>query len=241
MKCMKNYILAFVLLFSLVSHAQDNSMMKIPPVDSVFSPKLTGDNFMEKKQYVGNQYYGPDWNAGVVLLESGDSVPVRHLKYNGLFDQLIWLNMYNYKYAIDKNSVREFWLSDDLRMLHFKKLKPWSNQSDSLISIYGEVAFEGKNYALYIQRQITTQWPQYVYEDNKRIQYDVLKLTPVYFIQKPDHAFIRLNKLSNRVVIKAFVKENIDKTKLKTIIKTNHLNLKSEKDFQTLIEQLDVN
>jgi hypothetical protein len=234
---MKKYLyIPLLFLICVLTAAQNNAILKIPEVDSVFASRITGSFFLERKQYFGDQYYNFDWAEGNILLTTGEMVSVKFLKYNGLFDELIWLNAYNYKFKVDKSFISEFWLKDiEDSYIHFKRFN--FNTNDSVQSFFAEVKVEGK-ISLYVQRKITPQWPEYLVVNNVRVQYDVLKPTPIYYIKLPSDQYIILNKLHRRTFLKSFPDK---KQAINKLINVNHLNIKNEVDFVRLIELMNEN
>ncbi|MDD2797266.1 MAG: hypothetical protein PHV20_01605 [Bacteroidales bacterium] len=234
---MRNFI--YLLLFSicLTSNAQINVVSRIPAPDSTFEPKLTGELFFESQLVIGDQYFNKEWASCDILLTTDELIRDKSAKYNGLYDELIWLNNCNFgKFKIDKSSIKEFWLKNIVgEDIHFKKVNVNAAEKDSLQTIFVEVATEG-NISFYIHHKISLQWPQYMVDDNVRRKYDVLKATPVYYIKLPSNRYEIITKLRKKELLHLFPEHQ---NAISKIIKDNRLNLKLESDFVKAIELLN--
>lgn len=218
-------------------NAQTNDGSKVLEVDSIFASKLTGEFFYEGKQYIGEQYFNKEWTKGDVLLSNGEMIHDKLLKYNGLFDELVWLNTYNFgKFKLDKLFVKEFWLNNlNGSDIHFKRINISDSSKVSEKDIFAEVKVEGK-LSLYIQRDITTQWPQSILVDNVLYKYDVLEAEPKYYIELPTNHYLLMKKLRRLSFLRLFPEK---KKAINKIIRENHLNIKIESDFVKLIELMN--
>ncbi|MFA6580613.1 MAG: hypothetical protein WCS79_02310 [Paludibacter sp.] len=234
---MKNYIFISMLMICISLNAQTNDLLKAPEVDSIFSSKLTGEFFYESKQYIGSQFFNKEWTDGDILLSTGEMIHDKFLKYNGLLDELVWLNKYNYgKFKLDKSFVKEFWLKNvNGSNLHFIKINVSDTSKVSGQDIFVEVEVEGK-LSLYIQRKITKQWPQDVLVDNVLYRYDFIEATPKYYIKLPSNEYLVMTKLRRLAFLRLFPEK---KKAISKIIRENHLNIKIESDFVKVIELMN--
>lgn len=234
---MKKYLYISFLLICFTSNAQTEVISKVPEIDSVFSTKLTGEFFIERKQYIGEQYFNKDWIIGDILLTTGEMIYNKSLKYNGLFDELIWLNTFNYGiFKLDKSFISDFWLKNTKGSnIHFKQICVSNNSKDSIHNIFMEVCVEGK-VTLFIQRKISIQWPQYLIVNEVRQKYDVIEAAPEYFIKLPSNQFLKISKLQRKAFLRLFPDQ---KKAISRIISDNHLNINIESDFIKVIELIN--
>ena len=234
---MKHFICISVLFICISTNAQINVRTIVPDVDSTFLPKLTGEFFYEGRQYVGDQYYNKDWVNGDILLSTGVMVYDKFLKYNGLFDELIWMNTTNFGiFKLDKTFVREFWLKNVLgSTIHFKQIDVSEANSSHKSDIFVEVGTEGKM-SLYIQHKITVGGSENVSKNNILCSFDVLEATPRYYIKLPSASYFRMTKIRRRAFLKLFPEK---KKAIGKIIRDNHLNISQESDFVKLIELMN--
>jgi len=234
---MKHSIYILFLFVCIASNAQTNVLQRIPDIDSTFSAELTGEFFFESKQYIGEQYFNNDWWDGDVLLSSGQRVNGKLLKYNGLFDELIWLNNSNYgKFKLDKLSVDEFWMRKKTGdTIHFKRINVGDTTSIHRMGIYTEVMVTG-TLSLCIQRKISAVGYEDEYKNKVLGRYYNLKSKPLYYIKLPENQYLLINKLSNTSFLKLFPDK---KDALSKIIRDNHFNAKNENEFVKLIELIN--
>jgi hypothetical protein len=234
---MRHYIYISLLFICIATSAQVNVRTQIQAVDSTFLPKLTGDFFYESKLYLGEQYYNKDWMTGDILLSTGAMVYDKSLKYNGLFDELIWLNETNFgKFKIDKPFVREFWLKNNpYSTVHFKQINLNEPGNINRQDIFAELRVEG-NLSLFIQRKISINRTEFRYVNNVLCQYDVITATPLYYIKLPSNQYLMLTKLRRRAFLKLFPEK---KKRIAKIIRTNDLDVSVESDFVKLIELMN--
>lgn len=229
-------IMLFVSINTLIS--QSDWVNKIPDVDTVFAPVLTGNYFIEKRNYVGDQYLNSQWAEGDILLCTDQLLRVKSLKYNGLHDELIWLNNLNLNtFKIDKAYIKEFWLRNiQGRDLHFKRIKFPVLTTDSVTDMLTEVLTEGV-YSLYKQHSITTQWPQYKVIDKIRVKYDVLKYTPFYLIKTPPGQVVKLTHISRKNLNKLLPAEE---RRINNILRKEEFILRDEGDLIRLINGMNL-
>lgn len=219
------------------ANAQTNIIPITPDVDSIFAPKLTGDFFFENTHYIGEQYFNKDWAEGDILLSNGLLVTNKSLKYNGLKDELIWLNSSNFgKFRLDRSSVSEFWLKDISGLTsHFKRINVRDSSFTHQSDIFAEVKAEGK-YSLYIQRKVIIVGSEVVKLEKGMYSFDDLKITPRYYIKFPSNQYAMLTKLRRKAILKLFPE---NKGTVVKIIKENRLKVRVESDFVRLIELMN--
>ena len=235
---MKHYINILFLFICISTNAQMNVVQIVPEIDSTFSSKLMGDVFYENRNYVGSQFFNSDWWEGDILLSSGEMVNGKHLKYNGLLDELIWLNTRNLgKFKLDKSFVAEFWLRNTLGTnYHFKQIKVGDAKDIQQQSFFAEVKVEGE-LSLYIYHKISVVGSVNVRKDNVLLNYNNLENERIYYIKQPSDSFIALHKIRRQ----SFVSHFPQKAKtINRIIKANDLNIKLEDDFIRLIRLMNI-
>ena len=234
---MKHSIYISLLLICISVNAQTNVAPKVPEVDSIFSAKLTGDFFFEGKQYIGEQFYNKDWTEGNILLSTGENIYVKAIKYNGLFDELIWLNTFNYgKFKLDKAFIDEFWFKNTLGdNTHFKRINVCDTINVHRPDIFVEVAVQGK-VTLYIQRKISIVGSENVSKNSITYSYDNIEAAPKYYIKLSSNHYLTMNKVRRRAFLNLFPEK---KKTISKIIRDNRLNIKIESDFIKVIELMN--
>lgn len=233
---MRHFIFLACILFSVSANSRLNTFPPVTDVDSIFSRRLTGETFMDLMKYNGNQYINDDWVEGDILLSTGEKVYGNKIKYNGLLDEVIWLNSSGLReYKLDKQLISEFWYKNIRgESIHFKKLsvvKASNNQSE----IFAEVAAEGK-VSLYIQRRITKVDGENRFKEDRLYAFDILGPEPLYYIKLPSNNFAVMSKITRNSFLKLFPTER------KSIIKVlnkNHVNFKTESSVVRAIELIN--
>lgn len=225
------------LMMSISINAQSNLITKSYDEDTIFSPKLTGEVFYENKQYVGEQYFISDWVKGDILLKTGSIVYNKSIKYNGLFDEVIWLNTSNFsKYKLDKSFITDFWLKKiQGDTIHFKRINADETNGNHPTDIFVQVGIEGK-VSLYIQHKIRIVSEDYMYHNDKLFYYNNIANRPLYFIRLPSTGLTCLNRIHKRTFLKLFPEQ---RKRIGKLLKDHHLNFKTENDLIKVIGLLN--
>jgi hypothetical protein len=157
-------------------------------------PRLTGEVFVEHT-YKGNQYLTDEWCTGAIVLVTGDTIHGLKLKYNGLFDEVIWLNTNNFnKFKVDKPSISEFWLlQKDSGSVHFKKLAV-TKPEDKTQYLYLETICEGK-LSMYCLRKIKKYGVDQETIEGMHYELEVIVPDPVYYFRLPSGEWVWMRKL----------------------------------------------
>ena len=237
---MKQFLFILILLVSSMLNAQTNSMNEIidsNKTDTVFHANLTGEAFIEYRGFKGDQYYFNDWMKSDILLSTGEKLYDIKLKYNGLLDEVIWLNTaIPGLFKLDKASINDFWLKPALdNAIHFKRIivneSPNTHQAD----IFAQVAVEGK-ISLYIHRKINILEVQTITLDGKLYPYKIIGPTPNYYIKMSSNKYFLMTSLHRNSLLKLFPDQKKDIIKLQ---KQFHINLKTESGLCEMINLLN--
>jgi hypothetical protein len=204
--------------------------------DSLFQTKLTGEAFVEYRGFRGEQYFNAEWAESDILLSTKEMVHGAKLKYNGMFDEVVWLNT-NIPglYKLDRPLIKEFWLNKIASQpIHFKRI----NVNDSTMrhsDIYAEVAVEGK-VSLYIQRKISVTDVLAIPHDGKLYPLKFIGPTPVYYVKFPTGTYSVMNRLSRRLFIKLFPEQ---KKLITRLVRQNDIDLRTENGLSEIINLLN--
>lgn len=226
--------LLLLLCFSIVSIQAQSALETILPArDTVFAPKLTGKFYYDNKQVIGEPFVQLDWTRAHVILEDADTIENKLLKYNGLIDNFVWLNTWNYALAeLDRKSIKEVWF-EEMPVVVFRKMYP-NDLSDSVKNFFAELHFDGR-YKLYTRHRMIHGWPVYKMIDNIRRKYDVLLYKPLYYIELPSGKQLVLDKISLRDLYK---KAPGLKPQIQAIIRKYHLKLRNIVELNQLVQRL---
>jgi len=234
---MKHYLYFAFLLMCIPIHAQTNVGMSVPAIDSTFSAKLTGEFFFEGRQYIGEQYNTKNWIQSDILLSTGEMIYNVSIKYNGLFDEVIWMNTTNFGiFKLDKSFIQEFWIKNEPdSSIHVKRINVSGSDTDHQPDVFVEVVVESK-LSLYIQRKISIVGSETIYRNDAFRQFETIEPTPVYYIKLPSNHYLTLNKIRRRAFLKLFPE---NKKAISKIIRVNDLDISVESDFVKLIELMN--
>ncbi len=235
---MKKYIfLLFCVVNSIFLSGQNKIVNIIPAIDTIFTPKLTGSFFIEPKQYIGEQFYNNEWIEGDILLASGNEIKNELLKYNGVYDELIWLNQQNFSaFKVDKYLVKEFRIRNKMNeKVRFKQFYPAIADNDSSESIFAEVITEGE-LSLYIQHKIAVKSPDYIVVNNIRKKYETLLYSPIYYLKLNNGKLLKLTQPGKKSFLKLFPEQQ---KSIKKIIAAERLNIKHQEDFIQLVKLMN--
>ncbi len=234
---MKNTIFFSLLVFCIPIFSQNNLYVGTSNVDSVFAPKLTGETFTEYKRFKGNQFITDDWMESEILLAAGQVVHNKNIKYNGLLDQVIWLNPVNsIQVILDKLSINEFWYRNLTgETVRFRRIEIVDPASGHHTQVFAEAAVEGK-ISFYIQHRIMKTETENIIENKITYNIDVLGSKPIYYIKLPSGSYFAASHITKHSFLKLFPEQRNAITKL---LNKNHLNFRTESAIIKTIELLN--
>lgn len=234
---MKHTIFFTLLMFCIPALGQTNLPVGVSKVDSVFAPKLTGETYIEFKRFKGDPFITDDWMESDILLVSGQMVHKKNIKYDGLQDQVVWLNPVNTnKYTLDKLAISEFWYTNTMgEPVHFRRLSVADTKTGRISEVFAEAIIEGK-ISFYIQHRIMKVEAENIIEDNKTFTIDVLGKKPLYYIKLPSGSYFVTGSITKNSFLKLFPDQRKAISKL---LNKNHLNFHTESEVKKVIELLN--
>ncbi len=234
---MKHTIFFTLLMFCIPALGQINLPVGLTNVDSVFAPRLTGEMYTEFKRFKGNPFITDDWMESEILLATGQIVHKKDIKYNGLLDQVVWLNPVNSNQVIlDKLSLNEFWyVNMKGEQVHFRRIDIVESATGHHSQVFAEAAVEGK-ISFFIQRRIMRVEAENIIEDNKTYSIDVLEPKPLYYIKLPSGTYFVTGRITRHSFLKLFPDQRKVISKL---LSKNHLNFRSESALIKTIELMN--
>jgi hypothetical protein len=167
--------------------------------------------------YKGDSFYN-DWTYGEILLTNGEKITGLLLRYEGYLDQLLWLREDFIPCIVCKACINGFNLYDDsnnvLASFTIKKGIRLPLENDSA-NCFFHTLVEGE-YSFYAFRRVGRLPDAFKLVDNTRY----------YIFNNDRYERIKLNM--HDLLSVSF----IDKTRMKSIIKTNKIRLRNnEKEF----------
>ena len=200
-------------------------------LDSVFEPKLPGEEYTPLPGLVGSQYYNNEWVLGNLELVNGKKICNKLLKYNGFIDEALWLpndSDATSQIKLDKLSVADFWIQNPTgKSAHFKRINTKKIYQSDSTDIFAEVITEGK-FSLYIFRKISVIEDKNLVAKGKFYYTAKLGQTPIYYIKQPTGQFYSLYKIKKKYFLNLFGEQRNDINKL---LKKNNQRIRTESDL----------
>jgi hypothetical protein len=230
---MARAILYFILIFFVADiYGQTINL------DSIFEPRLCGEMFHLRTGVRGKQFYNDAWAVSDIKLSSGEWVFNKKLKYNGLMDDVIWLQTDSFRQIkLEKNFIDEFCFKDySGKSVRFKRIKMKLAQVIDSSDIFVEILAE-KKASLYVFRNVKIEGTDNHIEGGVLYSYDILVPRPLYILNLPDGETVSFKKIRRRILLNALTDKY--KTIFRNIIQHNHLTMRTEDDLVKLIDLLN--
>jgi len=141
---------------------------------------------------------------GEVYLGNNHTVKTKNLRYNGYFDQLVYLNSGNsQQIKIDKEQVERFCLYNSVNSYCFKKIKIRKELSltPDTITVYAQVLFESK-ISLYAHRNVEITGT--VIDSKCNCYKDVYTNKYMYYFKTQNGKTIGFKRFKKKDIIKLF-------------------------------------
>lgn len=225
-----------LLFFSLLLIA--SSYKGYSQSESIYEPKLTGYTYVENRSYRGEQFLTTDWVNGDLYLSTGEVVHNKKIKYNGLLDELIWLNTeIPGVFCIDKSIISEFHFNDiDGYKRKFFKININDSVDLERKDVFVEELVKGK-ISLYAKRSVIISDVMMIERDRKLYPLNFLSAAPIYYIHI-NNTFVRLTKVNKSVFVKLFLS---NKNEIKKLLSKNKIDLKTENGLISMIQLMNSN
>lgn len=224
----KIFLLAVYSMGSFGSYAQLKYSADTVPSRFFLIERLTGEKYMDVGHRNTGLYFIEDWTPGKIIFDSGEELDNLSLHYNGCIDQLLWLKDKTVQIILYKNNISEFFLNKSNVSYHFKKYKIKSANDST--EVYSQQLYDGKVKLMVIRR---TKLDSEAF--NEEMLYYVYVPRPVFYLLI-GNKFIMLRRARIRSLYNAFPYK---KDSLRKIIRQKHLKAKNEKDFITVIHELE--
>ena len=202
---------------------------------SIYTPKLTGELFIEKT-YKGSEYVTQEWTNSRILLSTGDTIAGEKIKYDGYLDEIIWVHPKNFKrFKLDKPVIEEFWLMlNDSTTICYKKME-MPGTADNAQKTFLEIAHEGA-LSLYINRKIRQYGVVEETREGTSFQLEVLVPDNEYCFRLPSGEWITMRKLKMNNLLKYFPNQ---RKAIVQLANQNHLKFKTESQCIRLVRLID--
>jgi len=183
--------------------------------ETITEPFLSGELFSPDLPPDITTYFNRDWLSGDIRLTDGRIVRNKRIKYNGLLDELFWLEpKSNLTIKLDKEGILQFHFLNYQgdTSIYFRKLKVKRDNFNDSIEIFGQELFHG-NLSLYVIHSFYFKGTEIVPKNKKYILKDIYIEEPVYYIKFLNNKVVGFKRFSRKNVY-AFVpdkKEQIRK------------------------------
>ncbi|HEY5471017.1 MAG TPA: hypothetical protein VIK07_10890 [Bacteroidales bacterium] len=182
---------------------------------------LTGELFVPDFTVDARTYFYSEWVSGNIYLSNGEVVRNKLIKYNGLLDQLFWLEpKSNNMIKLDKESILRFHFSDinGDSSVYFRKIKVKRNLVADSVSVFAQEIYCGSS-SLFIVHALKENGTELVRKNGILSEEIVYTELPIYFFRFANQKTF-VTKSIKRHSLYAFFPENKDK--IKEFTKTNN-------------------
>jgi hypothetical protein len=224
--------LIFILLINLtciINQAQEkNCQCNYYPVDeNVLEDKITGIALTDKniKLPAGEIYC--QWSKGNIILNNGEVIKNRNIRYDGFADQLIVdVIDNNVRLAVEKNTIQGFDIKmfNSDQMLHYKRINIKDFYTTGYHSAFLQVLVTGKT-SLYAYRRLQYIGQTYDLEDNYS-----------YILIKEDGTIYHFQNFNRRYIAGLFPEK---KDILKSQLRKQHNRVRDEEHLIRAIEMVN--
>jgi hypothetical protein len=185
-----------------------------------YEPYLTGELFAPGLIVDETDYFSSGWLSGNISLSNGAIIKDKLIKYNGLLDELFWLEP-NSKNVIklDKEAIQQFHfqnLNGDTSV-YFRKIKEKRNAIADSGDVFEQVIYEG-SLSLFIIHNYKFERTEFIRINGVTCEKNVYVEEPIYIFRLTNNKTFVMKRLrphslytfspDNKDKIKEFLKEN---------------------------------
>jgi hypothetical protein len=207
-------------------------------------PPLSGELFSPASSPDIVTYFNKNWLPGDIWLTDGSIIHNKRIKYNGLLDELFWLEPEsNQTIMLDKDAILQFHflnIQGDTSIF-FRKLKVRRNFLADSTEIYGQEIYHG-DLSLFVLHSFYLNRKETFKTGTGNVLKDIYKEDPVYYIKYLNNKVIGLKRFSRKNLYALFPghKDQINeffKVNKSSIIKTNPEIIKLIQFLSTIVDQ----
>jgi hypothetical protein len=175
------------------------------PEKQISEPYLTGEFFAPDQPLDTLTFFSNEWLTGDIILGNGGTVRSKFLKYNGLLDELFWLETQSKRtIKLDKEAIQQFIFYDFQHhtSVQFRKITVKQEIISDSTAVFAEEIYRGK-VSLYLFHAYDVERRELYYRNG--IPYQKVRYTPapVYYFRLLNNRTIGLKEL-NRKSLYAF-------------------------------------
>lgn len=198
--------------------------------DEYFEQGLSGKMNITPRRPIGDQHYpAEEWLTGDVLLENGNAIKNKLLRYNGYLDELFWLYEGDYQQIqVDKNMISEFTLHTPAgTQARFRRIGVYSPILIGKDEIFAEILYEGHVSVYSCRRVIETTRGDYRVGD-KLIGGIKIKPGHLYIFRLPDNTIRIIQKIRRRNILNLFPDQ---RREIRRLMREKRLRPRNEKEL----------
>jgi hypothetical protein len=169
-------------------------------------PNLAGELLTQYKQPDIVTFFNRDWLPGNIVLTDGRIIRNTMIKYNGLLDELFWLEPNSYKsIKIDKEEIHQFHFLNFQgdTTVYFRKIKVKRDNYYDSIEIFVQEMNRGP-ISLYIFHFFFIVRKEEVFINESKILKEIYSEAPVYYLRFLNNSFVELKRFSRKNVYALF-------------------------------------
>jgi hypothetical protein len=197
---MRELFITMALIFlSLSAVAQESPCLCENAESETFESKLTGELYVYQAGLIGTEFFNIDYAKGDIVLQNGEMVHDKLLRYNGRVDGLLMLSSNDQEVLLDKYFIKEFSFNN----FTFRKIKVIRDFNSDTSEVYGQILYENK-LSLYVFRQCSFNQDVLTYVANHQISKQSFHPSPIFYFQLPNHKTIGFKKFRKRDLFHLF-------------------------------------
>lgn len=190
------------------------------PVTLITETNLAGELFRADHPIDPVTYFTRDWTLGEITLITGEIVGNEMIRYNGLLDELFWLEPGSKRtILLDKEAIEQFEIQpyQNSGKIRFKKIVVKPDLLTDSTAVFGQVIYEAA-FSLFVLHTFIIERLEYFKLAGATYKKPVYQSLPVYYLRFPDKKMLKLGALTRKNLYTAFPAK---KEQLKKFLREN--------------------
>jgi hypothetical protein len=188
-----------------VLHAQVSNTSAIG--ESVnYDPRLSGELFTSSMSVDESTYFSKVWLIGDIFLSNGEIVRNKLIRYNGLLDELFWLDhKSNNIIKLDKSSIMRFHFINFQgdTSVYFRKIKVKPDVIADSSEVFGQEIYNGR-LSLFILHTFFITRREHFYKEGVPYQKSIYEEEPVYYFRFTNNKSVGIKNLNRKNLYTVF-------------------------------------
>jgi hypothetical protein len=181
---------------------------------------LTGDLFTPDLIIDPTTYFNQEWLAGDIYLSNGEVVRNELIKYNGLLDELFWLEPTSKNVIkLDKEAINQFHFQNYKgdTSVYFRKIKVKKSILTDSALVFGQIVYNGTS-KLFVIHPFRKSGTELIHNGGSSLLKDVYEEEPIYIFRFENNKTFVTKSLKRKSLYSFFPGS---KDKIKEFLKTN--------------------